>query len=73
MPHTKRRGRGTIGAKWSALVPVAREKHFTVVGSRRGDEEAPSALELRAVTSGRVHVVALEDLADGERWRPGWH
>jgi tryptophan-rich hypothetical protein len=54
------------GAKWTATAPEDRAKHFEVVVRR--DDRA----ELRCIVTGAHHLVALEALADGERWLPGW-
>lgn len=61
-------------SKWTAVQPVNREKHFIV--TRIIEPETPGEpvidVELQAVHSGRVQVLAWRQLADETVWRRGW-
>ena len=62
-----------IGAKWTALQPQQREKHF-IVHSRI--EQAKGSIEtvrLEAVRTKSVYIVSVADLANVNCWRAGWH
>ncbi len=61
-------------SKWTAVAPVAREKHFIV--TRLIEPEAPEAplewVEIEAVHSHRARRIAWRDLRDATVWRQGW-
>jgi tryptophan-rich hypothetical protein len=62
-----------IGAKWTALQPQWREKHF-VVHSRIERAEGPiETVRLEAVRTKSVYTVSVADLADVKCWGGGWH
>ena len=62
-----------IGAKWTALQPQQREKHF-VVHSRIERAEGPiETVRLEAVRTKSVYTVSVAELADAQCWRVGWH
>jgi tryptophan-rich hypothetical protein len=60
--------------KWTAVKPVAKQKHFLV--SRVIEPELPTdsieRVEIEAVFSKAVQVVAWRDLQDEGVWRQGW-
>jgi tryptophan-rich hypothetical protein len=60
--------------KWTAVKPVAKQKHFLV--SRVIQPELPTdpieQVELEAVFSKVVQVIAWRDLQDETVWRQGW-
>lgn len=62
-----------VGSKWTAVVPVNREKHFLVL---RWLETTPGTrpewLELEAVYTGRRFTLPWRELKDDTRWRQGW-
>ena len=63
----------SVGAKWTALQPQRREKHF-IVHSRI--EQAKGSIEtvrLEAVRTKSVYIVSVADLANVNCWRAGWH
>ena len=61
------------GAKWTALQPERREKHF-VVHSRMERAEGPiETVRLEAVRTQSVYEISVIELADGACWRVGWH
>ena len=62
------------GTKWTAAVPVNREKHFVVVDVAEPDIEGaqPEWVEIEAVHSRRVQRIRWRDLLDPGRWLQGW-
>ena len=61
------------GAKWTALKPQQREKHF-VVHSRIERAKGPiETVRLEAVRTRSFYTVSVADLADVKCWRVGWH
>jgi tryptophan-rich hypothetical protein len=60
--------------KWTAVKPVAKQKHFLV--SRVIEPELPSdpilLVEIEAVFSKAVQVIAWRELKDDGVWRQGW-
>jgi len=60
--------------KWTAVKPVAKQKHFLV--SRVIEPELPSdpilLVEIEAVFSKAVQVIAWRDLQNDKVWRQGW-
>jgi tryptophan-rich hypothetical protein len=61
-------------SKWTALKPVAKQKHFLV--SRVIQPELPTdpieQVELEAVFSKSVQVIGWRELQDDSGWRQGW-
>lgn len=61
-------------SKWTAVVPVDKEKHFLV--TKVVEPESASAaiefVELEAVYSGRTFRLAWRELSDPDHWRQGW-
>jgi tryptophan-rich hypothetical protein len=61
-------------SKWTAVKPVAKDKHFVVV--RVIEPEVPGApvawVELEALFSKRVQRLAWRELRDAAVWRQGW-
>jgi tryptophan-rich hypothetical protein len=60
--------------KWTAVKPVAKQKHFLV--SRVIQPVLPSdpieLVEIEAVFSKAVKVIAWRELQDESVWRQGW-
>jgi tryptophan-rich hypothetical protein len=60
--------------KWTAVKPVAKQKHFLV--SRVIQPELATdpvvSVEIEAVFSKAVQVIAWRDLQDDSVWRQGW-
>lgn len=60
--------------KWTAVLPVSRNKHFLV--SKVIQPEPPSVViewvELEAVFSGKVIQIQWQTLRDDSVWRQGW-
>ncbi len=61
-------------SKWTAVHPVAREKHFLVakvILPERQDGQV-EWVEVEAVHSKAVRRIAWRDLRDDTQWRQGW-
>ena len=60
--------------KWTAVKPLAKQKHFLV--SRVIEPDMPTdpivSLEIEAVFSKATQVIAWRELQDGSVWRQGW-
>lgn len=60
--------------KWTAVKPVAKQKHFLI--SRVIQPDMPTdpieQVEIEAVFSKAVQVIAWRDLQNDEVWRQGW-
>ena len=61
-------------SKWTAVKPVARQKHFLVV--KVLEPEPPEApvewVEIESVYSGKVQRIRWRALLDDAVWRQGW-
>ena len=63
----------SVGAKWTALQPERREKHF-VVHSRMERADGPiETVRLEALLTKAVYEIAVSELSDVAHWRSGWH
>lgn len=61
-------------SKWTAVQPVARQKHFLVRQVIEPDEPQGPVLwvEIEAVHSGQARRIAWRELRDSAVWRQGW-
>lgn len=63
-----------LRSKWTAAVPVNREKHFIVTALV--DPEAPGtvvdAVTMEAVLTGRSFTLRWRELNDAAQWLQGW-
>jgi tryptophan-rich hypothetical protein len=63
-----------LRTKWTAVTPRNKEKHFLV--TKVIDPIPPGSpvvsIEIEAVHSKRVRVIAWRDLKDVLQWRRGW-
>ena len=61
-------------SKWTAVQPVARQKHFLVSKVIEPDEPDGPVLwvEIEAVHSGQSRRIAWRELRDAAVWRQGW-
>lgn len=60
--------------KWTAVKPVAKQKHFLVSRVIQPDEPtAPiESVEIEAVLTKATQVIAWRELQDAGVWRQGW-
>ena len=60
--------------KWTAVKPIAKQKHFLV--SRVIEPDLPTdpivSVEIEAVFSKAVQMIAWRELQDESVWRQGW-
>ena len=60
--------------KWTAVKPIAKQKHFLV--SRVIEPDLPPdpvvSVEIEAVFSKATQVIAWRELQDNSVWRQGW-
>ena len=63
-----------LRSKWTAVQPVARQKHFLVTHVVLPDLPGAAIewVDLEAVHSGAVTRMAWRELQDPARWRQGW-
>ena len=63
-----------LRSKWTAVQPVAKEKHFIVTALVAPDDpEGPvERVMIEAVYSGAARPVAWRALRDEAQWRQGW-
>lgn len=63
-----------LRTKWTAVTPRNKEKHFLV--TKVIDPIPPGSpvvsIEIEAVHSKRVRVIAWRELKDALQWRRGW-
>jgi len=61
-------------SKWTAVAPIAKQKHFLV--SKVIIPESPSEkiefVEIEAVLSKKISLIAWRDLMNSELWIQGW-
>ena len=60
--------------KWTAVKPVAKQKHFLVSRVIQPDDPTASIelVEIEAVLSKATQVIAWRELQDVSLWRQGW-
>ena len=60
--------------KWTAVIPVAKQKHFLV--SRVIEPDIPTdpieSVEIESVFSKATQIIAWRELQDDGVWRQGW-
>lgn len=61
-------------SKWTAVVPVAKQKHFLVSRVIRPelDTDPVEWVEIEAVFSKATQVIRWRELQDERVWRQGW-
>lgn len=61
-------------SKWTAVVPVAKQKHFLVcrVVQPELDTDPVEWVEIEAVFSKATQVIRWRELQDDGVWRQGW-
>jgi tryptophan-rich hypothetical protein len=63
-----------LHTKWSAVEPRNKERHFLVVQVIEPDPPGSPvvSVEIEAVHSKRVRIIAWRELTDAAKWRRGW-
>ncbi|MCD5997218.1 TIGR02450 family Trp-rich protein [Pseudomonas sp. CDFA 602] len=59
-------------SKWTAAVPVNREKHFLVTELFKDEEGTVLEIELQAVLTQRSERMPWQTLQAQDIWRMGW-
>jgi tryptophan-rich hypothetical protein len=59
-------------SKWTAAVPLNREKHFLVTELFKDEEGMVLEIELQAVMTHRSERLPWQVLQNSEAWRMGW-
>ncbi|KPB74977.1 TIGR02450 family Trp-rich protein [Pseudomonas cannabina] len=59
-------------SKWTAAVPVNREKHFMVTEVFKDEEGTVLEIELQAVLTQRSERLPWQVLQQADTWRMGW-
>ncbi len=60
--------------KWTAVKPIAKNKHFIVTKVIQPEEESNiiDLIEIEAVYSKKVLQISWRDLQDDAKWIQGW-
>jgi tryptophan-rich hypothetical protein len=66
-----------LHTKWTAAEPRNKEKHFLVTRVIEPEPPEPPgspvvSVEIEAVHSHRLQLIAWRELTDATRWRRGW-
>jgi tryptophan-rich hypothetical protein len=63
-----------LRSKWTATVPVGKEKHFIVTALIAPDAPGTQvdAITMQAVLTGRSFTLRWRELKDGVQWLHGW-
>ena len=62
-------------SKWTAVLPLNKEKHFLVskvIYSDPEEERVAHSVELEAVYSKKIRVIPWRELTDSHYWLQGW-
>jgi tryptophan-rich hypothetical protein len=59
-------------SKWTAAVPVNKEKHFLVTELLRDEADIIIAIQLQAVLTHSVRELPWQALQDADTWQMGW-
>ena len=61
-------------SKWTAVTPVAKQKHYLVSRVIKPDEPTDpiELVEIEAVFSKATQIIAWRELQNAELWRQGW-
>lgn len=73
-PATSIHPKKLLHSKWTAVTPIARQRHFIV--TQVLDPELPEGpilwVEIEAVLSKKTQRILWRDLQDATRWTQGW-
>ena len=61
-----------LHTKWTAVVPINKEKHFIISRVTFDEAGKVDVCELEAVLNKRVQQIDWRDLKDSNTWRQGW-
>ncbi len=61
-----------LNSKWTAAVPINKEKHFIVTEIEFNEEGIVISCLIEAVMSKRAFQINWHDLKDKDNWLHGW-
>ena len=72
--HNKVNPKKLLLSKWTAVQPIAKQKHFLVtkVITPEDPQEKIEFVEIEAIYSKKVRQIAWRELMNSEDWLQGW-
>ena len=72
--HNKVNPKKLLLSKWTAVQPIAKQKHFLVtkVITPEDPQEKIEFVEIEAIYSKKVRQIAWRELMNSEDWSQGW-
>jgi tryptophan-rich hypothetical protein len=61
-----------LNSKWTAVLPLNKEKHFIIIEVEYDEDAAVIACLIEAIMSKRSIQIKWRDLKDPEQWAQGW-
>jgi tryptophan-rich hypothetical protein len=61
-----------LNSKWSAVVPLNKEKHFIITDVEYDEDKAVVSCIIEAIMSKRSVQIQWRDLKDIKQWVQGW-
>jgi tryptophan-rich hypothetical protein len=61
-----------LNSKWSAVVPLNKEKHFIIIDVEYDEDTAVVSCIIEAIMSKRSVQIQWRDLKDIKQWVQGW-
>jgi tryptophan-rich hypothetical protein len=61
-----------LNSKWSAVVPLNKEKHFIIIDVEYDEDAAVVSCIIEAIMSKRSVQIQWRDLKDINQWIQGW-
>ena len=61
-----------LNSKWTAVVPLNKEKHFVIIEVEYDDDGTVISCLIEAIMSKRSTLIHWPDLKDTEQWIQGW-
>ena len=74
MVHNKVNPKKLLLSKWTAVQPIAKQKHFLVtkVIAPEDPNEKIEFVEIEAIYSKKVRQIAWRELMNSKDWAQGW-
>lgn len=61
-----------LRSKWTAVVPLNKEKHFVITDVEFDDDSVVILCLIEAIMSKRSTPIQWQDLKNSEKWLQGW-
>jgi tryptophan-rich hypothetical protein len=61
-----------LSSKWTAVVPINKEKHFVITDVEFDDDGVVILCLIEAIMSKRATSIQWQDLKNSEQWLQGW-